>query len=433
MKIRLPRNLMFPLAVAAFIGVTIKYTNVIFTSSTRWGFLAVLALYLLIKNRMMYGFHSRFGLALLIYCTWCLLTSAWSIVPELSIAKSAAMILVALSFVSAGYWWPFDKGSLNAMNYLIPVTAMGILAGVSGGASSEVFGQGRVALYQGALTSNPNMLGSLAAMSIPLLLWNAYRHRTKLKMIWIALLVIDIAVLMRTHARSSILCAGVIGIGLCLSLKLRKTGFVLVLMAAALLLVVASTDSAFLDSTYSDYVLKGATQKNGAVFSRQQVWAQSYENAEQGGWFGVGYGATVGDTEFEGGLSSLGYGREKGNSQLAIVEETGLVGLGLYAILLITLFTRLISAHLRERSRDNKVILGLVTGALAGLTLQSVFEAWWVAPGSAESVYFWSLAGVGLGIARSSLYSPKAEVPRSKTLELAVYPERLPQPDGVEG
>src|SRR6516165_11295260 len=155
MKIRLPRNLIFPLAVAAFIGVTIKYTNVIFTSSTRWRFLAVLALYLLIKNRMMYGFHSRFGLVLLIYCTWCLLTSAWSIVPELSIAKSAAMILIALSFVSAGYWWSLDRGSLNAMNYLIPVTAMGLLAGVSGGASSEIFGPGRMVLYQG-VTGNPN-------------------------------------------------------------------------------------------------------------------------------------------------------------------------------------------------------------------------------------------------------------------------------------
>src|SRR6516225_9002610 len=180
MKIRLPRNFMFPLAVAAFIGVTIKYTNVIFTSSTRWVFLAVLALYLLLKNRMMYGFHSRFGLVLLIYCTWCLLTSAWSIVPELSIAKSAAMILVALSFVSAGYWWSLDRDSLNAMNYLTPVTAMGLLAGVSGGASSEIFGLGRMVLYQG-VTGNPNMLGSLVAMSIPLLLWNAYRLRTKLR------------------------------------------------------------------------------------------------------------------------------------------------------------------------------------------------------------------------------------------------------------
>jgi hypothetical protein len=432
MKIRLPRNFMFPLAVAAFIGITIKYINVILTYNTRWIFLAVLALYLLLKNRMMYGFHSRFGLVLLIYCTWCLLTSAWSIVPELSIAKSAAMILIALSFVSAGYWWSFDRDSLNAMNYLIPVTAMGLLAGISGGASSEVFGQGRVVLYQGALTSNPNMLGSLAAMSIPLLLWNAYRHRTRLKLTWIALLMIDVAILMRTHARASILCAGVIGIGFCLSLKLRKTSFVLVLMAAVLL-VAASTDSAFLDSMYSGYVLKGATQKGGVTFSRQQVWLRSYENAEQGGWFGVGYGATVGDTEFEGGLTAVGYGREKGNSQLAIVEETGLVGLGLYGVLLITLFTPLISAHLRERSRENKVILGLITGALAGLTLQSVFEAWWVAPGSPEAAYFWSLAGVGLGIARSSLYSSKAEIPRSKTLELAVYPERLPQPGGVEG
>jgi O-antigen ligase len=289
-----------------------------------------------------------------------------------------------------------------------------------------------MALYQGALTSNPNLLGCLAAMSIPLLLWKAYRHRTKLKMIWIALLVLDSAVLMRTHSRASILCAGMIVIGFCLSLKLRKMGFVLVSMATVLL-VAASTDSAILDSMYNNYVLKGGTQKNGVMFSRQQVWLRSYENAEQGGWFGVGYGATVGDTEFEGGLSALSYGREKGNSQLAIVEETGLFGLGLYGILLITLFTPLISAHLRERSRDRKVILGLITGAVAGLVLESAFEAWWVAPGCVESAYFWSLAGVGLGIARSSLFSLKAEVQHSKTGELAVYLEGLPQPVGVEG
>jgi len=33
-----------------------------------------------------------------------------------------------------------------------------------------------------------------------------------------------------------------------------------------------------------------------------------------------------------------------------------------------------------------------------GLFVQSIFEAWWVAPGSPEAVYFWALTGVSIGL-----------------------------------
>ena len=39
------------------------------------------------------------------------------------------------------------------------------------------------------------------------------------------------------------------------------------------------------------------------------------------------FGNSIGGGSFAGGLTAVGYGREKGNTQLAIVEETGLVGL----------------------------------------------------------------------------------------------------------
>src|SRR5262249_43946651 len=155
-----------------------------------------------------------------------------------------------------------------------------------------------------------------------------------------------------------------------------------------------------------DYIFKRSGEESGILFSRRSVWQKSYENAEEGGLFGAGYGVTVGDTAFEGGLTAFGYGREKGNAQLAIVEETGLVGLGFYLILLLTLFTRLVGAHMREKNSDIKVALGIVTGALAGFTMMSVFEAWWVAPGSPESAYFWSLAGVALCLAQNPVRAP---------------------------
>jgi hypothetical protein len=32
------------------------------------------------------------------------------------------------------------------------------------------------------------------------------------------------------------------------------------------------------------------------------------------------------------------------------------------------------------------------------MTVMGFFEAWWVAPGSPESIWFWAMVGIGLGL-----------------------------------
>jgi hypothetical protein len=394
----------------------------------------ILTLYLLSKGRFLAGFQSLFGVALLLYCAWCMTTYSWSDVPKLSIEKAVAFSLVAVAFVCAGQDWIRERGSLKALACLIPVAAIALFAGIMGrGGGGVATRQQSMALYQG-LTDNPNMLGSLIVMALPVLLWAAYyyRARPQIRWLWFALLALAVILLAKTYSRAAILSAGMLGIGFCLSLKLSKTGFVLVLIAAALLFV-GAISSAVLDTTYKDYILKGSTQEQGIFFSRGQVWQQSYDNAQQGGWFGAGYGVTVGETDFQGGATAVGYGREKGNTQLAIVEETGIVGLVLYFILLLALFMPLLRAHLREKNPDIKVVLGIVIGALAGLTVMSVFEAWWVAPGSAESAYFWSLAGVGLGLTQSLAFAPRTLNPPPMAQGAILRPARLLPQRRVKG
>ena len=434
MILRIPRNFLFPLTTLAFVAIPVDYANIVFTTMTRWIFLVILTLYLLSKGRFLTGFQTLFGVALLVYCAWCMATYSWSEVPQLSIEKAVAFSLVAVTFVCAGQDWVRERGSLKAIACLTPVAATALFAGimgrVGGGAPTK---QQSIELYQG-LTNNPNMLGSLIVMALPVLLWAAYNHRTKpqIRWLWFALLTLAAILLARTYSRAAILSAGMLGIGFCLSLKLSKTGFVLVLIAAALLFV-GAISSAVLDTTYKDYILKGSTQEQGIFFSRGQVWQLSYENAQQGGWFGAGYGVTVGETDFQGGATAVGYGREKGNTQLAIVEETGIVGVGLYFILLFALFVPLVRAHLREKNPDIKVVLGIVIGALAGSTVMSVFEAWWVAPGSAESAYFWSLAGVGLGLTRSLAFAPRTSNPPPMAQGAIFRPARLLPQRRVKG
>jgi O-antigen ligase len=434
MILRIPRNFLFPLTTLAFVAIPVDYASIVFTTTTRWVFLAILTLYLLSKGRFLAGFQSLFGVALLIYCAWCMTTYSWSDVPQLSIEKAVAFSLVAVAFVCAGQDWVRERGSLKAIACLAPVAAIALFAGIMGGGGGGVATkQQGITLYQG-LTDNPNMLGSLIVMALPVLLWTAYNYRTRpqIRWLWFALLALAVILLARTYSRAAILSAGMLGIGFCLSLKLSKTGFVLVLIAAALLFV-GAISSAVLDTTYKDYILKGSNQAQGIFFSREEVWRISYENAQQGGWFGAGYGVTVGETAFQGGPTAVGYGREKGNTQLAIVEETGIVGLGLYFILLFALFAPLVRAYLREKNTDSKVMLGIVIGALAGLTVMSVFEAWWVAPGSAESAYFWSLAGLGRGLTQSLAFAAKKLNPPPMAQEAIFHPARLLPQRRVKG
>jgi O-antigen ligase len=257
-------------------------------------------------------------------------------------------------------------------------------------------------VYAGA-TINPNFLGAIAAMSLPLLVWGFYRNRTdrRARLLWLVLLAAFLVVLYLTSSRAAYLIAFGIGLGVLATVGIPRRIFAVSAIGwAALLIVLIAPEAA--RGWIERNIYKQQMNADTSVFnSRSRVWQDSYEAAEMGGWAGLGYGisANADPQTFSTSFTTGNYGREKGNSQLAIVEETGLTGLGLYLLLLVALFWPLIST-MREPAGDSRVLLGLVTGTLAGMLGQSLLEGWWVAPGSPEFIYFWTIAGAAMGIAR---------------------------------
>ena len=63
----------------------------------------------------------------------------------------------------------------------------------------------------------------------------------------------------------------------------------------------------------------------------------------------------------------------------------------------------------------------ILLGALAGQTAQSLFEAWWVAPGSPEAAYFWAMSGVAIGLSVES----RKRVTALKRAAMYPLPERF--------
>jgi hypothetical protein len=395
---------LFPLVLFAFAGPGVLYVNSVFNTETRWLVLACLFLYLLLTSKLFCCLNGGFGLMLFANILWCFLTCIWSDVPELTGAKAIAFAGITLAATSGGIEWARTRAADSLLGGLFPVTLLAIFTGVFGyatpGASVEA-GVG-VSLYRG-LAGNPNMLGMLAAMGLPYAVWHFYsskRHGAppRAYFVSISLLIALVLIELASMSRASFLVMGCILILYLLAQQKRRQAiYVLAIIMVAVVAVLAAPDS--IHDNFWRFADKGNPNAD-ILFSRRSLWEVSYEQACKGGWFGGGYGVTIGETGFDFGLTAFGYGREKGNTQLAIMEELGLIGLWLYGLLLVSLFGHVARTFKQFQTRDDRVAFAILTGAILGMTLNSVFEAWWVAPGSPECSYFWGLVGIALGMGR---------------------------------
>lgn len=415
MRIVSARNL-FVLAVFGFQAISVEHVNMVFNPSSRWALVLALALLLLLTNSWLQGLAGLFGLLLAMSWGWALLTSFWSGLPHLTILKSVALGLTAVSFMAGGRHWVRSGRSEDALAFLLPVVGLGLLAViVARGADTASYQLGTIVVFQG-LTSNPNTLGLLLVLGVPYLLWKVHSGRNQKRVLWVWVILLGLAVtgLLWTHSRAAILTGLLMIWGYAFTCGAgRKLTLAITTLLVLLITVIAAPQ--VIDAIEKRYVFKGADVEAGVLATRRDVWSESLDYARRGSLFGGGYGVTLGDEGFAGGWSAVGYGREKGNSQLAIWEETGLVGLTLYGLQIVCLLWVLKRGIQGAPNRDIKVLMGIVAGSLVGLVAHSVFEAWWTSPGSPEAVAFWSLAGVYTGLiakrSRPRVRQPQPSLP----------------------
>jgi hypothetical protein len=419
MKLLEFRNWLLPVLLVSFIGPALPFFPEGFLISARWGVVAIVALFFLVEGKSLGLLHRPIFLTTVLYVSWCLLTYTWSLVPSLSLIKVVALGGVILTFLLAGHDWVKRCSVNESLSFTWLYVVVSLVAAFWGGASMQQSRDPSLLLYHGA-TENPNMLGSMMASSTPVIIWYLYRHwsNSKRRLLWGALLAACIVALYWTNARSAYFVFLGIVAGFLLAHGLRRS------MALALAGTVIAGLTVFVAPELTEpfvqrNVYKYADDDQGVFYTRDQPWEDSYSAAAEGAWIGLGYGVSAGEHNFNVGLTAVGYGREKGNSQLAIVEETGIVGLILYAALLFALFPELVSAFRACRIAEHRMMMGLLIGTLSGLVLQSVFEAWWVAPGAPEFAYFWAVAGAALGAARMIRNQSVTHAVRAST---ALYP-----------
>lgn len=357
--------------------------------------------YLVLNNRLFRYLGPRLSTVLYLYTIWCILTFLSSDIPTLTLLKSSLFFFIVFTLTGIGIEWVRWHGITNSLNYLKWLSFIIVFSSLAGLNNNYISPAADVKLYQG-LSYNPNMLCSLLAMTFPFLIWKTYENwnNKKIRYIWFIITMISLYCAIKTGSRASGIVIILTLLGFLSSLNLSKK-ILFALSTGIILLSFFLINPFIVENFVIKHVFKGTP--NNILYTRERVWLDSYQAAEQGGLFGLGQGISYRETNFRindltsNGLTSLGYGREKGNSQLSIIEETGLIGLFFYILFLLVVFRILWNLYFKAQGSD-KVMIGIISGTFFGFLCQSVFEAWWTSPGSPESLYFWTLVGIIRGI-----------------------------------
>ena len=393
-------ELFLPLVIVGFSGQGSALVSRVISGNTRWLLFVILFIYLLANGKLLQGFTNELLAIFLTYLSWCALTMIWSEVFFLSFAKASLLILISMAMAAAGFEWVRRFQWQNSMNYLFLFAVIVLLTGILGkGLSPAVSKLHEISANYSGLTNQPNMFGMFQAMIFPCVLWELYKnwdHRKK-RIILGWLLGLCLLFLIVSSSRSAMLMVICSSFFFFLSFNLKKKFLILGTVSTLAAVILSMTSFLIIDR------LIHKNQHDDILSSRTKVWAVSYDQAILGGWMGGGYGVTIGQDEFVlDNMNAANYGREKSNSQLGIIEETGIIGFGLYLTFLFVYFSNTIRFwRSLKPSNSQKVLMGIVLGTMLGMVAVSVFEAWWDAPASNESVYFWTLFGVSLGLMRT--------------------------------
>ncbi len=393
---------LFPLAMCGFAADSVPYLDLAFTSVTRWFGLFALAVFLLYRGALFQALRLSAAPALGAWLAWNVATTLWSQQPELSLVKSLAMALTAITFVSGGLYWARSRPDAP-LSYLAPFVALTLLAGLPGSAGL-VRNSAGVRLYEG-LASNPNFLGEIAAISVTYALYAVYRARQGgdrvALTLWLAIAAVLGGLLIASGARAAMFGA-LPGLMVFAFLMVKRRSLVIAVACLSLVagaaLVLPEAWTAPLVRPVTSLATKG---RPDFLFSRGRTWGRSYDKAREGGATGVGFGVSAGATnEFHiGRLTTGNYTREKSNAQLAMIEETGVIGLAAFAIFLLQSFAGVFAGIGQAQGRARVELLFLAS-LLVGLVIHSAFESWWTAPGALETPVFWASLGVAAGLLR---------------------------------
>ena len=412
------RRIFLPLVFVCFLFAGTGVPFRVEFLQARWAVLALaaiigLAVYMKTRVQSFRTFHM-----VALFCVLSALVSASvSVYPSEALLKALSFLLLFI-YVAAGARTAIP---LQAERFFLSlVTAVEILVGLTAICYFAL---------RNAVFGNPNSLGAAMAVAcVPVLLWAFLTAPSRGRRMRLGFdLTLAFLLLLSSFSRAAILAGAVSSLLVCISLReyrvlIRGTAVALLLAICAITLVPRQSNAPSTDpseSFASVFLYKGKRQQ-GVFGSRRSVWQQTWNVIREKPWFGSGFGTS----ETSADMTKLDYAashidswvvREHGNSYLAIIEWTGLLGVvPFYALVLLAARNAgFIFAWARRTQDVFSPAIPAAAIVTAGL-IDAMFEDWLFAVGYYVCVFFWVMAFVLVDLMppRGPLvYSPRPVVP----------------------
>jgi len=362
----------------------------------RWAFLALLGLSLIVRGGM--AWLPRMGhpayLSLALFVAVCLASIQYSPNGEMTLFKSLAFgFLLFVSVVHGAL--PHKKGAARVCSSFALLTGLVVLGCGFVAAREGLTGPG--GNFAG-LFGDANSLGAFIGLAVPFLLFAMVR-RVEPSLLKRALagsvFLAALAFLLASHSRAGI-GAAMLACGWWLFFSSRRAVAVLLVGGAVAALVVAVYFPSNFNWVEQQYILK---KRNSVLQSRDALWRKSLASVKESPFLGAGFGISPGVSQGWPISAQTGkWGREKGNSYLAVAGEVGLIEallLLLPVAWILLRAARWLSEHRRKHERAFEFWTALaVSSCLIGGLTDAFAEAWLTAPGFFCTIIFWIAFGV---------------------------------------
>jgi O-antigen ligase len=235
---------------------------------------------------------------------------------------------------------------------------------------------------------NPNTLGMICFVSLPLFL---YKYKTafskKKQIIPMSLIITSVTLPVIAFSRASVL--GIILILAVYFYYYNRRIFVAGLIFSLVVVIVIVS---------SPLLLELLRLADDPLSQRDKVWELGMKAWNEHILFGAGYGTThivTSDkyTFLQKGITEFLLGKHFNNIYLEILYETGIIGILLFLLVLIFVITETIQ-KIKHADGDRKIFNVCYYSVLIAVIFQSFFESFILSAGNASSIIFWTMTGL---------------------------------------
>jgi O-antigen ligase len=356
----------------------------------RWAFLIGITGVLLIL-RIKRPFRLSVNLAsgsIWLFVGWCYISGALGVTPKESLARVTSFaILTFLSFHLLPSLFSGRRVLSSAVDSYFTIGILILL--VSGAYFLSSPGSVFIGRRFSGILLNPNTFGSLAAGLIIISLSRLFSGG-KRRFYYLALSVFLSYLLLISLSRASYFAATFGSFSLLWLLRRKSLLFYLTL-AFVVFFSCYFIISGTLPPLNLDYYLR--LSQADPTTGRLAIWVHIIEAWKERPWFGVGLGGTVPDEALTGGGRLGGF-----SAYLALLGETGIIGLVLFLIFLSISIYLLYSVRLRALVISDRNLMSYSSAAISlilAYAANSLFEGYFSSVGTPITVLVFILVGAG--------------------------------------